>query len=134
MKKINSNVHIPPKDEYLKYTVENFILLITQKNLQKDKLIVSIKKIDADEELILKALQKIDFAYKRISTPLEKDIKYLLLIFPFGVVNKFNPKGFFSVEENKRLGFVKKVKEYIMYSFIGLTLYAIFITLAVIFL
>ena len=86
MEKIKSN-YIQSKNEYLQYTVENFIRLITQENLKKDKLITSVKNIDTDEESISKTLQKIDFAYKRINTPLENDIKYLLLVFPFGVEN-----------------------------------------------
>lgn len=118
--------------KYTEYTIENFINLITQQKLGKEELIVRVKNIDADKEVISKTIQKINFAYRRIEEPLENDVKYLLLIFPFGIVNRFNLTGFFDVEENKRLGFVKKIKEYYKYSSIGLILYITIIVLAII--
>ena len=119
--------------KYIEYKIENFIHLIVQEKIKKEDLVLKIKNIDTKEELISKALQKVDFAYKRINEPLENDIKYLLIIFPFGIVNRFNQNGFFDVEENRRLGFVEKIKEYKKYSFIGLILYAIIIILAITF-
>ena len=119
--------------EYTEYSIENFIHLIIQKDIKKEELVSKIKNTDINEELILKTLQKVDFAYKRIDEPLENNVKYLLLIFPFGIVNRFNLAGFFDVKENKRLGFVKKIKEYNKYSFIGLILYGTIIILAIVF-
>lgn len=121
------------KHKYSDYKIENFIYLIIKEELKREELVSRVKDNNTNEELISKIIQKIDFAYKRISEPLENDIKYLLLVFPFGIVNRFNSSSFFDVAENRRLGFVKKVKEYNKYSFIGLIIYAIIIILTIIF-
>jgi len=119
--------------KYTEYSIENFVHLIVQEELKKEELVAKIKNTNADKELISKILQKVDFAYKRIDEPLENDVKYLLLIFPFGIVNRFNLSGFFDATENRRLGFVKKIKEYNKYSFIGLIIYAVIIISAIVF-
>lgn len=124
--------HMQVNHKYTKYSIEEFVHLIVQKELKKEELVSKIKNTNADKESISKTLQKVDFAYKRIDEPLENDIKYLLLIFPYGIVNRFNLRGSFDATENKRLGFVRKIKEYNKYSFIGLILYAIIIILAII--
>lgn len=124
---------MPVNCKYIEYSIENFIHAIIQEEIKKEEVVFRIKNTNINKELISKALQKVDFVYMRINKPLENDIKYLLLVFPFGIVNGFNQKGFFNVEENKRMGFVKKIKQYNSYSFIGLIIYTVIIILAVIF-
>jgi hypothetical protein len=115
------------KSKYLKYTTENFINLIVEENLKKKDLVKRIENDIAEQDLLKRVLQKVDFAYKRMNEPLENDIKLLLIIFPFGVVNKFSQNSIFDLGRNKSLGFTKKIKEYQKYSFIGLILYLLII-------
>ena len=117
--------------KFTEYSIENFIHLIIEEHVKKEELVAKIRNINANKELISKTLQKVDFAYKRIDKPLENDVKFYLLIFPFGIVNRFDSTGFFDTRENRRLGFVKKVKEFYMYSFIGVLLYAIIVILII---
>ena len=54
------------QEEYIQYTVENFVHLILNENIEKKELYAKVQKIEASEELTSKALQRVDFAYKRI--------------------------------------------------------------------
>ncbi len=117
--------------KYSEYTIENFIHIIVQENLKKEELVARIRNTDTNEELCNKTLQKVDFAYKRIEKPLENNIKILSFIFPFSIID--GHKSFFNVEENRKLGFVRKIKEYHKYSFIGLIIYVTIIILVIIF-
>jgi len=119
-------------DEFKNFSVENFIQYITSKNISKPDVLKDLNSMDFDNSLKQEILQKIDFAYQRIQSQLDSQSKVLLVFFPFGIVNiLLNKKGFFDVEEQKRLGFVKKVKQYYDYSIIGILLYIIIILVSI---
>jgi len=120
-------------DKYIDYSIEDFINLIVKENLDKQDFINTIENKKIDKHLMTKIIQKINFAYDRIKTPLDNDIRLLLIIFPFGIINKFNKEPFFDIEHSRKLGFIKKIEEYKKYSSIGLIFYTVLFISAVIF-
>jgi len=109
--------------KYVNYTVENFVRLIIEKKLEKKKLISDIESNIKDRDIKNKIIQRINFAYKRISEPLDNETKFLLLIFPLGIANRLYPNNFFELEKNKKAGYMKKITEYYKYSAIGIIIY-----------
>lgn len=110
-------------DNVSEYKVEDFARLIIDNKIEKQHLISKIEALKLGADAINKILQKVEFAYDRISKSLDLDQVVLFIVFPFGMVNRLYKNDFFDAEENLRLGFVKKVNEYYRYSFLGVFTY-----------
>ncbi len=108
-----------------KYTIEELIEHISSNNYEKEfianKIMKSTIVLSEQEEL----LNKIAIAYKRINEPLELELVLFYLFFPFGFVNSFSDTDDENIERFKRFLFLRKIKEYYVYSIIGLVTYTI---------
>ena len=108
-----------------KYTIEELIEYISSNNYEEEfiakKITKSIIVLSEQEEL----LNKIAIAYKRINEPLELELVLFYLFFPFGFVNSFSDRSDENIERFKRFLFLRKIKEYYVYSIIGLVTYII---------
>lgn len=118
---------------FLEYTVENFVHFIFEKNISERQLIQKIRSIDASDEKLSKVLQNVGFAYARINEPLDNSTRVLLVIIPFGIINFFLNDGFFNAEEHRKLGYIRKVREYFKYSLYGLFFYALILITSLLF-
>ena len=96
------------KPDYL----ENLYLFKTQ--IQQDE----SDKIEKE-----KKLQKIDFAIKRINTPLENRNKIRYILIPFGILTIFPKSGELESDKFEKYGFIKKEKEKYIFSIIGFVMY-----------
>ena len=96
------------KPDYL----ENLYLFKTQ--IQQDE----SDKIEKE-----KKLQKIDFAIKRINTPLENQNKIRFTLIPFGILTIFPKSGELESDKFEKCGFIKKEKEKYIFSTIGFVMY-----------
>jgi hypothetical protein len=122
------------KDNITNYNVENFIFYIKKDEVEKDTLLSELKKFDLNQDVEKTIAQKIQFAYDRLNSSLDIKICILLIFFPLGIVNLFfNSDGFFNVSEQRNLGYVKKVKQYYQFSFIGVSLYILIILFGLLF-
>ena len=116
------------KEEFINFDVENFVHHIMANEIDKRDLVLELNLLNITKLEKEKILKKIDFAYERISQPLDIQTKILLIFFPLGIVNIFlNLKGIFNVSEQRKWGFVKKVKQYYKYSIIGIITYTLII-------
>ena len=96
------------KPDYL----ENLYLFKTQ-----------VQQEDSDKIEKEKKLQKIDFAIKRISTPLENRNKIRYILIPFGILTIFPKSGELENDKFEKYGFIKKEKEKYIFSTIGFVMY-----------
>ena len=78
---------------------------------------------EADPEIKNKLLQKIDIAIDRVIAPLDLESKLRYIFIPFGIVTLyFDPtKG--DLDHFEELGFIKKIKQYYLFSTIGMVMY-----------
>jgi hypothetical protein len=88
-------------------------------NLYKAKLL----KEDLDSLKKEKQIQKIDFAIKRIKTPLDKWKKLKYIFIPFGIITIFPKTGQLEYDQFEKYGFIQKEKEWYIFSIIGFIMY-----------
>lgn len=66
---------------------------------------------------------KINIAYKRIEEPLELELLLYYLVFPFGIINGFLDTRDENLLQFKKFGYLKKIKQYYLFSLLGCALY-----------
>jgi len=110
-------------EDLASFSVEDFAHLIWKKKIKQSFLVDRLDSSRMEKKTIDSCRQKIEFAYQRLSKPLELQEKLLLMVFPFGTVNRLYENNFFDVNEEKRLGFKKRVEDYSIYSLTGLVIY-----------
>jgi len=116
------------KEEFINFSVENFVHYIISNNISKQDLESKLNLYTIENKKKEEILKKIRFAYKRMNQPLDTQTKILLIFFPLGIVNIFlNIKGIFDESKQRKLGFVKKVKQFYNYSIIGVIMYTLLI-------
>ncbi len=96
------------KPDYL----ENLYLFKTQ-----------IQQEDSEKIEKEKKIQKIDFAIRRINTPLKNWNKIKCILIPFGILTIFPKSGELEYEKFEKYGFIRKVKERNIFSTIGFVMY-----------
>ncbi|MDT7833126.1 hypothetical protein RQM59_12085 [Flavobacteriaceae bacterium S356] len=103
--------------------VEDFAHLIINKKETFQSLKSKVHHSDLPETLRKKIMQRLAYAKERVEKPLDLDQTILFIFFPFGVINRFSQGTFFDVQRELYLGYIKKVKEYRMYSLLGIAFY-----------
>jgi len=122
------------QNKFRNYTVEQFIVYITSKNLSKSEFELELNSTIVDQSQKEDILKKVDFAYNRINAPLDLQIRLLLIIFPFGILSVFtNSDRFYDAKAQQKLGFVKKGKQYYDFSILGVLLYISLILVVILF-
>ena len=116
------------------FQVENFVSLILEEKLSKSEVVAGIESQNLDSETTRVLIQRLEFAYKRIVEPLDSTTKFLLLLFPFGVIHRLYKNDFFDLEKNRKAGYKRKVEEYYKYSFAGIIIDIMILVILVVFL
>ena len=91
------------------------------KNLHRFR--IEVQKEHSDQLEKEKKLQKIDFAIKRINTPLENQNKIRFILIPFEILTIFPKSGELENDKFEKYGFIKKEKEKYIFSTIGFVMY-----------
>ena len=91
------------------------------KNLHQFR--IEVQKEHSDQLEKEKKLQKIDFAIKRINTPLENQNKIRFILIPFGILTIFPKSGELESDKFEKYGFIKKEKQKYIFSTIGFVMY-----------
>ena len=105
--------------------VDDIAKLILEENLDENYFVQKARDFYPDRSISDSIVQRINFAYNRISKPLDLEEKILFLIFPFGVVNRLYENDFFDTQKELSLGFKRRVDEYYLFSLIGIVIYTI---------
>jgi len=116
------------KETILNFEVEDFSHYLYQGKSTPQSLKNTIHNLDISEEGRIKVLKRVDYAEKRIKKPLSNSETFLYIIIPFGVVFghwAFSKTNFIDLQEEKRLGYYTRVKEFYLYSKVGLAFYFI---------
>tara|TARA_R110001632_G_scaffold89433_5_gene192845 strand:+ start:6436 stop:6819 length:384 start_codon:yes stop_codon:yes gene_type:complete len=119
------------KENILQYEVENFVHLIVQKTETFQSLKNKVHHFSLTEEDNAKVIKRIEFANRRILKPLSNSKTFMFILFPFGIVTKLAGNNLFDVEEQKRLGYYTRVKEFYIYSFVGVAFYSMIVLMVV---
>ena len=91
------------------------------KNLHRFR--IEVQQEHSDQLEKEKKLQKIDFAIKRINTPLENQNKIRFILIPFEILTIFPKSGELENDKFEKYGFIKKEKEKYIFSTIGFVMY-----------
>lgn len=78
---------------------------------------------DLKPEVKEKLLQKVDFAIKRVQAPLDFESKLKYIFIPFEIITLYFDSSKGDIDEFQELGFVKKTKQYYLFSTIGMVMY-----------
>ena len=111
--------------DLLSFKVEHFAHLMMQKRTTFKSLERYVHHAELTQTERENVMQRLRYAKERMEKPLDLDQTILFIIFPFGVVNRLYKNDFFSVHKELKLGYVKKVKEFRLYSLLGLAFYFI---------
>ncbi len=117
--------------ELLFHKIEDVIPIIENENLTKREIQIRISKSKLQKEDKVKVQQKIDFAFKRISEPLDLQMKIICFLIPFGLVTRIGSNNIFDVNHHRKLGFKKKVRDFYSYSFLGFLTYLFIIIILI---
>lgn len=80
-------------------------------------------RLDLETEFKQQLLQKIDFAIKRVESPLDLDSKLKYLFIPFEIITLYTDPERKDIDQFKELGFITKIKQYFIFSIIGMVMY-----------
>lgn len=108
-------------------SVEEFAHQMIIKKETYQSLTNKINKADLSEAIKETAMKRLRFAKERIEKPLDIDQTILFIIFPFGMINRLNQGVYFDAQKELEMGYLKKVKEFRTYSFLGIVFYVVLI-------
>lgn len=105
------------------FEVEDIARLILEEKLDREYFVNKTKAHYPDDSISDSVVQKIDFAFQRISKPLSLEEKITFMVVPFGVVHRLYKNDLFNARKERQMGFKKRVNDYYLFSMIGFTLY-----------
>lgn len=111
------------------YQVENYVHLIINQGLSIEYLKRHIHSLSLDDEVRKLAMQRVDFAKERIDRSLTITEIVAFLFLPFGKINRFKETTLFDIAEERRMGYVNRVKQFYLVSILGIIMYVILISL-----
>lgn len=117
--------------DLLDFKVEDFAHFMIQKKGTFQSLKSKIHHSDLPEADTEKVMKHLEYAKERMEKPLDLGQTILFIIFPFGTVNKLYKNEFFDVGKEFKLGYAKKVKEFKLYSFLGIAFYFVLVLMIV---
>jgi len=110
------------------FEVEDFVDYIIDRNLKKNDF-ERLLESHLTDDVLEKQFAKMEFAYNRISRGLNINEIFTLIIVPFGRVHRMYENQLFDVVEERKNGFVKRVNQYYLFSFIGILFYILLLFL-----
>lgn len=119
------------KQDLSTYKIEEFAHLIIQEKETFQTLKSKIHNANLTEDQREKIILRLNYAKERIEKPLDLDQTILFIIFPFGVVNRLYKNSFFDLGRELSLGYIKKVKEFRMYSLLGIAFYLVIVLMLI---
>lgn len=118
------------QENIIDYKVEDFAHLIGRKIYSYERLINKLNMFDLEDDQKEILETRVRYAKERVEESLTVKEGLLFCLIPFGVVfgnMAFAKTNFINIDEENKLGFYKRVKEFYMYSFIGVLFYFIII-------
>ena len=111
---------------YPDFTIEDFAKEIHENALDKEGM---LKKMDKDKytrEQVEEINKKIDYAIKRIKQPLSLNEKIIFFLFPFGIRSMLTlNNNFIDIKKELEQGYYNRIKQYHLYSLLGVIFYAL---------
>lgn len=114
--------------DFTDFEVEDFVNYIIDRNLKKNDF-ERLLESHLTDDVLEKQFAKMEFAYNRISKGLDINEIFTLIIVPFGRVHRMYENQLFDVVEERKNGFVKRVNQYYIFSFIGILFYILLLFL-----
>lgn len=105
------------------FEVDDIAKLILEEKLDRDYFVQKTRAHYPDNSISDSIVQKIGFAFQRISKPLSLEEKITFMVVPFGVVHRLYKNDLFNAHKERQMGFKKRVNDYYLFSMIGFTLY-----------
>ncbi|TXN36133.1 hypothetical protein FVB32_16375 [Flagellimonas hymeniacidonis] len=105
------------------FEVEEIAKLILEEKLDRDYFVQKTRAFYPDILISDPLVQKIDFAFNRITKPLSIEEKITFIIIPFGIVHRLYKNELFDSYEEQQMGFKKRINDYYLFSLIGLVMY-----------
>ena len=116
------------QDNISDFQVENYVHLLIKEKNSLESVKRQINGLFVDESEKQKALQRLQFAVERIDKPLTAEEVIIFLFIPFfGYIKRFSKPTIFNLDEERKLGYVNRVKQFFLISTIGLILYMLII-------
>ncbi|MEQ6124248.1 hypothetical protein AAON49_08620 [Pseudotenacibaculum sp. MALMAid0570] len=109
----------------LQFEIEDFAHLMIDKRYDFSSLKKKVCDLPLSNDNRKIVLQRIDFANKRINKPLSWSETILFILLPFGRFNRYVKSTFINTEEELRLGFKRRVDEFVIYSIVGIVMYVL---------
>jgi len=116
------------KETISEFEVEDFIQLL---KLEKFDVAIVKRKIDClslVEEEKSKTLQRLSYAVDRLNRSLSLQEIVIFILFPLGQIIRFQKTTLFNVKKERELGYLNRVKQFYLVSFIGYLLYFMIIS------
>lgn len=111
------------RKKIFEYKIDDLVSYIISNRIDKDKILkFAEENIESTEQLEL-FKQNVDFAYNRMEASLDINSIIFFIIFPFGIVSMFDSSKTYDVEEYRKYGYLKKVREVYKYSLLGVLMY-----------
>lgn len=108
-----------PINKIKDYSTEQLIDYINSNKIKKNSVVNIIKKSNLSNTEVDELVYKVNVSYKRINESLEFELKLFYLFFPFGIVTTFLPNHDQDIQRFEKFRFIKKIKQYYLYSLIG---------------
>jgi hypothetical protein len=102
---------------------ENYVHLLLEQQMTVESIKEKIEQFTLDQEDRKKAFQQVDFAIARINQSLTLEEFVTFFFFPFGIVTSLIGNSLFDVDEQRRMGYVHRVKQFNYISIIGVVVY-----------
>jgi hypothetical protein len=117
------------KENILEFKVENFVYLMTKEEETFQSLKHKVHNLSLPEEDNAKVIKRIEYANARVLKPLSNSEIFLFIFIPFGIVTRLARNRLFDMEKEIKLGYKTRIKEYYLYSKLGLATYLVIIIL-----
>lgn len=108
-----------PINKIKDYSTEQLIDYINSNKIKKNSVVNIIKKSNLSNTEVDELVYKVNVSYKRINESLEFELKLFYLFFPFGIVTTFLRNHDQDIQRFEKFRFIKKIKQYYLYSLIG---------------
>lgn len=108
-----------PINKIKDYSTEQLIDYINSNKIKKNSVVNIIKKSNLSNTEVDELVYKVNVSYKRINESLEFELKLFYLFFPFGIVATFLRNHDQDIQRFEKFRFIKKIKQYYLYSLIG---------------
>lgn len=109
--------------DFSNYDIEDFVNYILDRKIKEKDFKELLNEYCVDDILKKQQLQKLEFAYARISKGLNIQEIFSFIIVPFGIANRLYENKLFDVENERKQGYIRRVNQYLMFSVIGILFY-----------